>query len=288
MTNDENVFFTLIDDQEDIRQGDIVCRKTSNEADAAEYGLIANADCDVAQKKNAKTFTWLKVVSLNQYYREHWAPDRASKMLDKYGSGILNTVNAQIRRLDSGLLPLNEGQLFSWISESGFETVSTALNSPEHPVSQDLQGKLRAVDLLLSRDHQPLGVDRITEASALLQISPETIRSEMEKALSNAGGFPDYFVLPELPATAGIGYVVLLRGMSIVQAGDVYKTELEARIADAPNAFYRLGRLSDRVRYGVLQKLGFLFMRIGDHPLFETACKTSYTIAIDEIVRTTP
>ncbi|VXC78115.1 conserved hypothetical protein [Burkholderia sp. 8Y] len=284
MTSDAHLFFTPIDEHGDIRQGDVICKKGSDGLDGFEYGLIANADCDLAQRKNGNSFTWLRIIGLNQYYDECWAPEKAAKLLEKQAKGVLSAVNAQINRLDGSLRSLDEERLFSWIIGYGLESVLAALVSSEHPVTEDIKVKLQAVDLLLEREGRKVGLQQVMEAAHLFKHSVDTMKSDMEKAFSNAGGFPDYFVLPELPLTAGIGFVVLLRAMSVVSADDVYKTELEARLADAPDAFYRIGRLSDRVRYGIMQKLGFLFMRIGDHPQYESACKTSYGIVIDDII----
>ncbi|MHA6820360.1 hypothetical protein ACQUKI_02220 [Ralstonia pseudosolanacearum] len=284
MTSDAHLFFTPIDEHVDIRQGDVICKNGLNEGDEFEYGLIANADCDLAHEKNGNTLTWLRVIGLNRYYDECWAPEKAAKMLEKQVQGVLSAVNAQIKRIDGSLRNLEKERLFSWIVGYGLESVLAALASSEHPVSEDIKVKIKAVDLLLERDGRKVGLQQVMEAAHLFNQSVDTIKSDMEKTFSSSGGFPDYFVLPELPLATGIGFVVLLRAMSVVSADDVYKTELEARLADAPAAFYRVGRLSDRVRYGIMQKLGFLFMRIGDHPEYESACKTSYGIVIDDII----
>ncbi|HLO96038.1 MAG TPA: hypothetical protein VK195_17165 [Burkholderiaceae bacterium] len=283
MTEDLSHFFTAIDEQADIRQGDVIFRSVSQPTPAQEYGIIANADCDLAQKKNGGTFTWLKVVPLSQYYDNHWAPEKAAKIIEKQLNGILTSTNSQIARINSKLKPLDDTKLISWVTSDGAESIIKVLDSAKHPMTEDLKAKLRAIDLLTARDGHEVGIKELKKAAPLLKIHGDTIKSDMEKAFSNSGGFPDYFVLPELPSTKGIGFIALLRELSVVQASDVYKTELEARIADSPTAFRRIGRLSDRVRYGIMQKLGFLFMRIGDHPSFESACKASYGIVIEEI-----
>lgn len=284
MTKDAQVFFTLIDDSNDVRQGDLICKKLPGEPDKYEYGVIANADCDLANKKHGGNLTWLRIITLAEYYERYWIPEKAGKILEKQLKGILSAVNAQINRLESGLRPLDSTMLCEWLAEAGHADVVGALDSPTFPVSDDLKKRLRAVELLLGRNGGQVGVLALKEASIIFKIALETVKADMEKALASSGGFPDCFVLPELPNMRGYGYVVLLRAMDTISESDVYKTELDARLAGASKSFYRLGRLSDRVRFGLMQKLGFLFMRIGDHPAFESACKTTFGIVTEELV----
>jgi hypothetical protein len=41
--------------------------------------------------------------------------------------------------------------------------------------------------------------------------APEKQIAELTAALSGGSGFPDFFLLPELPGASGVGYVALLR-----------------------------------------------------------------------------
>jgi hypothetical protein len=284
LTTDAQVFFTLIDDADDVRQGDLICKKLPGDAEKYEYGVIANADCDLANKKHGGNLTWLRIITLAEYYEQHWLPEKISKVLEKQLKGVLDAVNAQIRRLDKELGSLNADSLCSWLAEQGHDAVVSALASPDLPVSDDLNKKLYAVHLLLSKDGLQVGMSSLKKALAIFKVGLDTVQADMEKALSNSGGFPDCFVLPELPNTKNVGFVVMLRSMQVVSESEVYKTELDGRLADGANKFYRLGRLSDRVRFGLMQKLGFLFMRIGDHPTFDMACKATFGIVAEELI----
>ena len=74
--------------------------------------------------------------------------------------------------------------------------------------------------------------------------------------------------------------------MSVIMSSDLFLTELEARIHDRPQAFHRLGRLHDGVRFAIAQRLAFLFSRIGLPPEYEAACEASTDILVDELFPT--
>jgi hypothetical protein len=114
----------------------------------------------------------------------------------------------------------------------------------------------------------------------------ERIRQEaVRNAFKEGGGFQDYFILPELPRTSGLGFVVMLRSMSTVMAADLFPTEQDARIHDFPAAFHRLGRLNDGVRFAITQKLAFLFSRIGMPTSFESACVAATELMVEDIFK---
>ncbi|MNN99507.1 hypothetical protein D3C81_2191680 [compost metagenome] len=65
----------------------------------------------------------------------------------------------------------------------------------------------------------------------------------------------------------------------------MYLTEQDARINDRPDAFHRLGRLNDGIRYSITQKLAFLFSRIGMPKTFESACEAAAELAFEEFFK---
>lgn len=77
----------------------------------------------------------------------------------------------------------------------------------------------------------------------------------------------------------------MLRSMWSIMASDLYLSEQDARIHDRPDAFHRLGRLNDGIRFSITQKLAFLFSRIGMPKTFESACETATELAVEEIFK---
>jgi hypothetical protein len=77
----------------------------------------------------------------------------------------------------------------------------------------------------------------------------------------------------------------MLRSMWTIMAPDLYLTEQDARIHDRPDAFHRLGRLNDGIRFSITQKLAFLFSRIGMPKTFESACETAAELMVEEFFK---
>jgi hypothetical protein len=92
-------------------------------------------------------------------------------------------------------------------------------------------------------------------------------------------------VLPELPRQSGLGFVVMLRSMWSIMSPDLYPTEQDARINDRPDAFHRVGRLNDGIRFSITQKMAFLFSRIGMPKTFESACETAAELTAEEFFK---
>lgn len=68
-------------------------------------------------------------------------------------------------------------------------------------------------------------------------------------------------------------------------ASDLYFTEQDARIYDRPDAFHRLGRLDDSIRFSITQKMAFLYSRIGMPTTFESACETALELTLEEFFK---
>jgi hypothetical protein len=114
--------------------------------------------------------------------------------------------------------------------------------------------------------------------------APEKQIAELTAALSGGSGFPDFFLLPELPGASGVGYVALLRFIRTVHADEVFTSDVDARVNGKPEALHRVGRLTDGIRFAVTQKLAFLFSRIGLPTHYEDACKSAAALAADALI----
>lgn len=125
---------------------------------------------------------------------------------------------------------------------------------------------------------------RFRTARELLGDDAERIRRAVREAFEGDRGFPDYFLLPELPGAAGYGFVVMLRAIRSLHADDLFTSEVDARIAGRPDAFHRIGRMTDAVRFAITQKLTFLFSRIGLPADYEDACQSAVELLTETVV----
>ena len=277
-------FFTQIEDTEEVRQGDII-RKLNPKTGEATLGIVITADCDIAQRKASERYTWLEIVPMAAYIEGPWAEEQMRKLSEKRSKAICEYLNGQIRKQQQGLAPLTHESLVKWLrsktAEEILARVTGKVPTAEDKPLRDLQG----FALTVSADKTESAFRRLKAAWALFGIEEKTQQDSVRSAFKDGGGFQDYFVLPELPRQTGIGFVVMLRSMWTIMAPDLYLTEQDARIHDRPDAFHRLGRLNDGIRFSITQKLAFLFSRIGMPKTFESACETAAELMVEEFFK---
>lgn len=279
-----NEFFKTISDDDDIRQGDIIRMIHPTSPLNVTYGVVVTADCDIAQKKAGERYTWLEVLSIKDYIEGPWAEEQLRKLAEKHSKALCEYLNAQLRKLDSSLSPLTTKTLAEWLKSCSAEEILQAItgknSKPDQKALRELNGLAKAIGV--SEDRLAFG--RLKESWACFGTDPAKQRDAVRGAFRTSGGFQDYFVIPELPRTSGYGFVVMLRSMSTIMAADLFLTEQDARIQDRPNAFHRLGRLHDGIRFAIAQRLAFLFSRIGLPSSFESACEASTDMMVDELL----
>jgi hypothetical protein len=278
-----NDFFKIISDQDGLRQGDVL--KRLDKSGAQLYGVILTADCDIAQNKSGGKITWLEIVSVRRYIEDYWSGEQLDRLSEKYGRVVRDSLNAKIRKINEKLAPLQQNSLAEWLKSSGADEVIRSVYGDEKSAEID------KVKRLLTGLSFSFGVDgftpsflQLTTAWNYFGIDVAKRREALANLFKSSGGFQDYFLLPELPNTLGYGYVVLLRSISTLSASDVFLNEVDARINDRPDAFFRLGRLHDGIRFAIAQKMAFLFSRIGMPSSYEDACEVSLSMVIDELL----
>ncbi|WP_313295060.1 hypothetical protein [Pseudomonas sp.] len=275
-------FFTQIDDTEEVRQGDIIRQLNPKSGLTERLGIVITADCDIAQKKNGERYTWLEIVPMAAYVEGPWAQEQLRKLSEKRSKGMLDYLNAQIRKRDPSLTALTHEALVLWLRSKSAEEI-LASTTGKSPAAGDKQLRdLQAFALTVSSDETESAFSRLKDAWTLYGTDVKSQQDSVRNAFKDSGGFQDYFVLPELPRETGLGFVVMLRSMWSLMANDLYLTEQDARINDRPDAFHRLGRLNDGIRFSITQKLAFLFSRIGMPTTFESACETAAELTVEE------
>lgn len=277
-------FFAHIEDTDDIRQGDIIRKINTRTGTAEKLGIVITADCDIAQKKAGERYTWLEVLPMKAYIEGPWAQEQLRKLSEKRSKGICDQLNGQLRQQYPHLKALTNESLAQWLRNRSAKDILTKITGePTREDSKqfrDLQGFA-----LTTIDESHTAFSRLKEAWTLFGFEERKQQETVRNAFKDGGGFQDYFVLPELPKEAGLGYVVLLRSMWTIMAAELYLTEQDARINDRPDAFHRLGRLNDGIRFSITQKLAFLFSRIGMPTTFESACETAAEVTTEEFFK---
>lgn len=278
-------FFKQIEDTEEVRQGDIIRKLNPETGEAEKLGIVITADCDIAQKKAGERYTWLEIMPMAAYIDGPWAQEQLRKLAEKRSKSICEYLNSQIRKVHPGLAPLTHDSLAQWLSSKTAEEILTTTTGKAPAEDAKSLRELQGLALTVSADETQSAFSRLKAAWALFGTDERSQQDSVRNAFKDGGGFQDYFVLPELPRQNGFGFVVMLRSMWTIMAPDLYLTEQDARIHDSPDAFHRLGRLNDGIRFSIAQKLAFLFSRIGMPKTFESACETATELTVEELFK---
>lgn len=278
-------FFTQIEETEEIRQGDIIRKLNSKTGEVEKLGVVITADCDIAQRKASERYTWLEILPMAAYVEGPWAREQLRKLSEKRSRAVCEYLNAQIRKQNPDLVALTHDSLVHWLQNKTSEEILTSVVG-QAPVPDNKQlRELKGLELTVCVDEKQSALSRLKEAWILFNINESRQQEFVRNAFKDSGGFQDYFVLPELPQQAEIGFVVMLRSMGTILANELYFSEQNARIDDRPDAFHRLGRLNDSIRFSITQKLAFLFSRIGMPTTFESACETATELMVEELFK---
>lgn len=259
-------------DDSDFMQGDII---TNNTKENKIYGMVLNADCDIAQGKWGRNFSWIEIIPALEYLNIIWSDDQCQKILksDQILQAI-KSVNQYLNKKNSTFTPLTPEKLCEWLREykSSADFFTAIGKSP----SKNEQVELEMLMLASGTNCENMTAgDRLRKIWSLQEKKDAYINESLKKALTKSDGFPDFFLLPDLQSQEGTGFVILLRIVNSIPRDNLYKNIIDARINGNENSFYRFNRLADNIRFLVVQKMAFLFSRIGTNPYFEDECSAS-------------
>jgi hypothetical protein len=244
---------------------------------------VLTADCDIAQGKAGDHFTYLEVVQAETYLERVWAPAQLRRLIDKQSKHCAEQLSGVMKR--SGLdLSLTPQQLIAWVSDSSPENIVARINLTGKPLEPRCRTALSGLHIVMNAPSDASYMRRLMDFRSTIGDSSEKIKKSIAEAFQGEKGFPDFFLLPELPGQAGYGFAVMLRSIRSVESRYLYHTALDARIDGAPEAFWRAGRLDDGVRFAITQKLAFLFSRIGMPEHYENECHTAVELMTGALV----
>lgn len=265
-----------VDEDAEILQGDIIRLLPTNQKESARWACVITADCDIVQRKAGDDFTCLEIIPAKEYLNLYWAKEQLRKLVEKQSRAATERVNGLLKRSNHELDPLSESSLCAWLEDRSAHEIIEAIGAP-NKTSLNLRGTLNALRLALGHEGPPSNLEQLKSAWALLGHDHKTQEARLKEAFDPERGFPDFVLIPALPQAPETGYVILLRSFFTIAARDVLPSELAARIEGRPDAFHRIGRFSDGLRFAIAQKMAFLFSRIGMAPEFENACEKMTT-----------
>ena len=259
-----------------IRQGDVVRKFDSNLGESVQYGIVITADCDIAQRKTNDRMTIVRAVTVQEFVSKYWSTWELEKTAEKQSRFVAPFLNAAIQKFDESVSPLTPTRLAEWLGESNPEEIFESLqlsksgHAKEFRALSALDAWIKFADDLEDSD----GFRALSNAYRALGRPHLDVQERVREALITSGGFQDYLVIPNCPDQNRDGLVVLMREVLTAPARDFFRNMYQARLTDQSDGFARIGRLTDRVRFAVAQRLAFVFSRIGMEESYEENCRT--------------
>jgi len=261
---------------ENFRQGDIIKREESQQE--KEWGVILNADCDIEQKKNFGALSWMEVIRVESFLDQFWVRNCLDKIFEKQCPLICQEIDAVIKKSNKDLSPLTKEDIVFWLDSVGPNGLIRDLGYE----NQGFFSKLEGLDAIVKYDGKG-GVSVLKNVYKAFGLSVKNIKNDAISYLNKNSGFSDFFFVPGLPGEKLSGFVILLRHIRGGYGGVVYKSEVEAKISGDESGYFRIGRFNDNLRFQIVQKMAFLFSRIGSPVSFEQECDVFSRSTIEEI-----
>lgn len=246
-------------DNEPFCQGDILVRDVSGEGYDFEAYLIITADCDIAQKKMGSNFTVLPVKRIRDYINYDWADFQLSRQLLEISEKLAKFLKENYAEDAESISSVG---VRDWINRRGAESVIVAF---EISKKSDAYRYCSAIERILRRkvlDTIPLKV--LDDVWNILGKADKSKKSLIKDAISRKTVSSHVqIVVDVMNRNYDMGYCIDLRDVKAIPHSECFTSQTDLRVAGENGKFYRVSRLSDPLKYLVVQKFANLFSRIG-------------------------
>ena len=265
-----------------VGQGDIIHRPSSGETSKPHWGFIITADCDIAQDKAGIRLSYLDIITVHDYLEHVWAAEVLRKRQSHTLKDAVTLVTSAAQLIDDQLDPISPSDLLVWLNDTPSEEIVGALQISSKKQKQHRE-TLEAVELIFNlRGTYTTPLQRLRRIWAIQGMGTKAMRERLEQAL-NYNQSTDFHLIPEIPGSNPLGYVVLLREVSSVRHEDLHASALDLQISGSDEGYYIAGPSTDNLRYAISQKMAFMFSRIGMSEDYEAQCEVVTQLAIDEL-----
>lgn len=207
-----------------VSQGDIIHRPSSGETDQARWGFIVTADCDIVQDKAGARLSYLDIVTMHQYLEHVWAAEALRKLRARALRDAAVLVTKAARSLDDKFADISPDDLLVWLGDATGEEIVESLQLHGKNKKQHLD-LLEVLEMIYNlRDVYTTPLQRLRRVWAIQGVGAKEIRSRLEQALDFKKA-TDFHVIPEIPESGSLGYVVLLREVSSIHHEDLHASE---------------------------------------------------------------
>ena len=275
----------LLEDR--LAQGDILRWRSRTPTDAAEYGIVVTADCDLAHNKMKDIISYVPLLRFNTYVSTVWGPEYVSKKVEKILELTISSVREAHNRTGSNQT-LHEQAIREWlIRDEAADTASQLLGPTAEPrqlqklSEQILWGREALIhERNLSADDESTAYIKQLTAIARETFpdgkgSAKTILNALDGHCSSLPG--DVFFVSLLPNEGEEGFFALLRHIRQCKLSDISLDPVER--PGPPLPARRIGSLRAPFIYALTQQMASVFIDIGlptYHSKRLTECTKAY------------
>lgn len=235
----------------DFSQGDII--KIFGATDPKHHlGIIINADCDLAQKKNDGIVSYLPVYSLRDYVTIFWS------------EGFLRgKISAAINRImEVKSLPNEDrARLENWIKEVTPEEIIDALcGEVNHKNALEIRRQVDVAHICLTCED---GFNAIRLLASKENKPEKFLADRVKEALKHAE--ESHLFISEIPGEVELGFLVRLKRIYSMEERDCFKSKAQhnARAPDIGWSAYRTAKLTGPMKYKFVHLFAHQFSRVG-------------------------
>jgi hypothetical protein len=232
------------------RQGDILkLYRTSH----ANFGVIINADCDLANDKNDGHIAYLPLFTFKDFITRYWFKDEIkniTKQIENSLSRFLKT-NSEVQELKIWLNHETADVVFHKLSQN----LSLTKKEPE-----DLNKLIKKLSICLQEN----GLDTLREIYSLEKDPERHAETQLTKLKSNLG--EGHMMISSIVGLPDLGFVLRMKRVFSIDQNYCFKSESEHLLKaadDSAIAAVRIARLSSTYKYKAAQIFANSFSRIG-------------------------
>jgi hypothetical protein len=238
-----------IDSDVKFRQADILKLEGAGNFN---FGLIINADCDLAHEKNDGVIAYLPIYSFSEYIEKFWIPEEIKSITNKCKKSLEKIAGKDEEFHD----------LTNWLRSSDWTEVSQEIID-HHKIKKGEQENIRYCIRKLWICIHRSGTDALKNLYNLEKDPLKHAKAQLKNAKSGLGDA--HFMLSSIAGQAGIGYIIRLRRIYSIEESCCFRSKKEYLLSStsSPIKAYRTARLTPTYKYKAAQMLAHQLSRIG-------------------------
>lgn len=240
---------------EEFTQGDIIQIDEEHSSENYSFGVIINADCDLAHDKIDGVIAYLPMYNFFNYFFIFWAPNYIKENKNNLLHQVENICDCS---------EYDHDFLIDWLQKEGSKYVSEKI-SGYCKINGRKKEKLYAIlDKLYFMTENDVDIVTKFQNICNLEKNPETYAKNIVKqSHSNMGD--GHLFISELTGSDDVGYVIRMRRIYSIDVSKCYTTESAHRSStqDIGPTAVRIARLAPPFRFKLAQLFAQQYSRIG-------------------------